>query len=369
MYTVPVSETQKKCGVKSPMRHFLLSSTLLFVSLSSIAAAQTWTYQGTSSCFHYGSNVQCFENGTIKQYATSQDQLDAAFKSGQETGQGVGMLIRAWMAHRRHLELERKDVREQITEYHRATYDVNDEISGYDNAELSALNQLIRLDPFNSASYEQSKASTEKVLLNSANLKPTLEKGLPIILAAKDMKFLKGCLERSQAFYNQLLEISKKQYVFTEFLTAYAESLEANQNSSVPTGTTESHSASSTESELPNLKILAESGNADAQVALAKMYREGSGVTQNAIVAAQWFQSAANLGQTEAQLAIGELLEQGRGVAQDYVHAHMWYNLAAAAGVSEAEARRNSLATKMTPEQLAEAQKLASQWRPTIESK
>jgi len=214
--------------------------------------------------------VQCFENGTIQRYATSQDQIDVALKNGQEAGQGIGVLIQAWIAHRRHLELERKDIREQITEYYHATYDLNDEIAGYDNAELSALNRLIRLDPTRSTLYEQSRVSTEKVLSNSANLKPTLEKGLPVIQAAKDMKFLKGCLERSQEFYNKLLDISKKQYVFTEFITAYAGSLEANLSASPPTGTVHLNSSGSGESELPSLRELAESGNADAQATLGK---------------------------------------------------------------------------------------------------
>jgi TPR repeat protein len=99
------------------------------------------------------------------------------------------------------------------------------------------------------------------------------------------------------------------------------------------------------------------------------MYRDGSGVTQNVAIAAKWFKSAANLGRAESQLDIGELYEAGRGIAQDYVQAHMWYNLAAAAGVPGAEARRNELATKMTPEQLSEAQKFASQWRPNNDIK
>jgi hypothetical protein len=313
--------------------------------------------------------VQCFENGTIQRYATSQDQFDVALKNGQEAGQGIGVLIQAWIAHRRHLELERKDIREQITEYYHATYDLNDEIASYDNAELSALNRLIRLDPSRSTLYEQNRVSTEKVLSNSANLKPTLEKGLPVIQAAKDMKFLKGCLERSQEFYNKLLDISKKQYVFTEFITAYAGSLEANLSASPPTGTVQLNTSGSGKSELPSLRELAESGNADAQATLGKMYRDGSGVTQNVAIAAKWFKLAANRGRAESQLDIGELYEAGQGIAQDYVQAHMWYNLAAAAGVPGAEARRNELAAKMTPEQLSEAQKLASQWRPSTDMK
>jgi len=247
-----------------------LSSVLLFAFLSPFAASQTWTFQGSSSCFHSGTDVQCFEIATVQRYATNREQLEAAITNGQETTQDIDVLIHAWIAHRRHLEIERGDIREQITEYYHATYDLNDEISGYDNAELSALNRLIYLDPSRSALYEQSKVSTEKVLSDSANLKPTLEKGLPVMLAAKDMKFLRSCLERSQSFYNRLLDISKKQYVFTEFITAYAGSLEANLSASPPTGTVHLNSSGSGESELPSLRELAESGNADAQATLGK---------------------------------------------------------------------------------------------------
>ncbi|MGO9938882.1 MAG: hypothetical protein ACLPH3_14535 [Terracidiphilus sp.] len=79
--------------------------------------------------------------------------------------------------------------------------------------------------------------------------------------------------------------------------------------------------------------------------------------------------SAAVQGNAESQLALGELYEDGHGVVQDFVQAHMWYNLAASAGTPEAESRRDALATKMTREQLSDAQKLASQWRPDATQK
>jgi hypothetical protein len=63
---------------------------------------------------------------------------------------------------------------------------------------------------------------------------------------------------------------------------------------------------------------------------------------------------------------------KGQGVAQDYVQAHKWMNLAAANfSASESERRegavtsRDRLAAKMTPAQIAEAQKLARQWQDT----
>jgi len=61
----------------------------------------------------------------------------------------------------------------------------------------------------------------------------------------------------------------------------------------------------------------------------------------------------------------------GSGVPQDYVQAHMWCNLAASQYPdTEAEKRDNAAefrdrtAALMTPAQIAEAQKLAREWKP-----
>jgi uncharacterized protein len=54
----------------------------------------------------------------------------------------------------------------------------------------------------------------------------------------------------------------------------------------------------------------------------------------------------------------------GKGVPQDYVIAHMWLNLAAVDGDKDAAEGRDTLAAKMTPAQIAEAQKLAREWKP-----
>ena len=43
--------------------------------------------------------------------------------------------------------------------------------------------------------------------------------------------------------------------------------------------------------------------------------------------------------------------------------AHMWLNLAAAKGDTDAIKNRDRVATKMTPAQIAEAQKLAREWK------
>lgn len=62
----------------------------------------------------------------------------------------------------------------------------------------------------------------------------------------------------------------------------------------------------------------------------------------------------------------------GVGVPQDYVQAHMWANLAASqSGPAIASLRdlRDRVAAKMTPAQIAEAQRLATDWKPTAEAK
>ena len=65
-----------------------------------------------------------------------------------------------------------------------------------------------------------------------------------------------------------------------------------------------------------------------------------------------------------AQFSLGVMYSKGRGVPQDYVQAHMWVNLAAAQGIEDARELRDILAELMTPAQIAEAQRLAREWKP-----
>jgi TPR repeat protein len=59
------------------------------------------------------------------------------------------------------------------------------------------------------------------------------------------------------------------------------------------------------------------------------------------------------------------MYEWGYGVPQDYAQAHMWFNLAGASGDADAIKKRDTIARKMTPDQIAEAQRLAREWKPT----
>ena len=53
----------------------------------------------------------------------------------------------------------------------------------------------------------------------------------------------------------------------------------------------------------------------------------------------------------------------GLGVPQDNVQAYAWLSVAAAGGDKDAIGNRNRIAPKMTPAQIAEAQKLAREWK------
>jgi hypothetical protein len=108
----------------------------------------------------------------------------------------------------------------------------------------------------------------------------------------------------------------------------------------------------------------AKQGFAHAQHDIGVMYAKGLGVPQDYAEAAKWYRLAADQGDDYAQDNLGTLYAQGLGVPQDYVRALMWFNLAARTGSQEAVDNRDHAARLMTPAQIAEAQKLASEWKP-----
>lgn len=118
----------------------------------------------------------------------------------------------------------------------------------------------------------------------------------------------------------------------------------------------------------------AEQGFAPAQDALGLMYYFGHGVPQDYAAAVVWLRQAADQQWAAGQLGLGFMYANGVGVPQDYVLAHMWFNLVATAigpsaeQQSDAIKRRDDVAAKMTPDQIAEAQKMAREWKPVRKS-
>jgi uncharacterized protein len=115
------------------------------------------------------------------------------------------------------------------------------------------------------------------------------------------------------------------------------------------------------------LRPLADSGNAGAQLRLASIYFWGGhGVPQDPAQAALWYRKAADQGNALAQAHLGLTYEHGYGVPRDPVIARMWLNLAVsrAPSLSSAVKLRKEVAAKMTPAQVAEAKRLAEEWKP-----
>ena len=104
---------------------------------------------------------------------------------------------------------------------------------------------------------------------------------------------------------------------------------------------------------------LAKQGLAAAQFNLGLMYAFGRGVPQDYKAAVKWYRLAAEQGDADAQNNLGNAYGRGQGVIQDNVYAHMWLNIAASSGHKLARKNRDIIVKRMTPAQIAEAQKLA----------
>lgn len=86
-----------------------------------------------------------------------------------------------------------------------------------------------------------------------------------------------------------------------------------------------------------SLKTLAESGDAQAQFALAFMYDKGESIRRDYAAAAKWYRSAARQGIAFAQYRLGQLYELGQGVSRDREQAVELYREAADQGFSKAQ--------------------------------
>ncbi len=76
--------------------------------------------------------------------------------------------------------------------------------------------------------------------------------------------------------------------------------------------------------------------------------------------------SCCGSGDPLGQKLLGDMYRHGRGVPQVFISAHMWFNLAAARASGTlrdlAINCRNEVEAKMTPAEIAEAQRMAHEW-------
>jgi TPR repeat protein len=120
-----------------------------------------------------------------------------------------------------------------------------------------------------------------------------------------------------------------------------------------------------------SLQRQAERGSSHAQAVLCFMYSRGQGVPQNYREAAYWCGRAADQGNPEGQYLLGLMYDKGQGVRSSFPRAYIWLDLAAARVSGNRRDLfyriRDSVATKMTPDQITVAQRAALEWAPLSE--
>jgi len=118
----------------------------------------------------------------------------------------------------------------------------------------------------------------------------------------------------------------------------------------------------------PPLRERAVKGDADAQFTLGKNYEAGrGGLKKDYAEAASWYLKSAEQGNAYAEASLGILYRAGKGVPRDEVQAEMWF-LISAERCAEGDRdtifeMRDSVAAHLTPQQLAEAKRLAQEWK------
>jgi hypothetical protein len=108
----------------------------------------------------------------------------------------------------------------------------------------------------------------------------------------------------------------------------------------------------------------ADQGEARAQVSLGYCYDTGRGVDQDHANASNWYRKAADQGNADGQSNLGACYANGTGVIKDYVEAYKWDHLASAQGSETAKQFLQHLEQRMTPEQIADGQRLAREFNP-----
>ena len=107
----------------------------------------------------------------------------------------------------------------------------------------------------------------------------------------------------------------------------------------------------------------AKQGDANMQFFLGRLYREpGEVVAQDREEAVLWFSRAAEQGHAAAKFNLGVMYLNGEGILVDMVQAHKWLTLAAASGNKDALKDIQIAESRMSQEQIKEAQRLASEW-------
>lgn len=103
----------------------------------------------------------------------------------------------------------------------------------------------------------------------------------------------------------------------------------------------------------------ADAGDARAQWYVGLRFQEGLVLPKDYKKAVSYFRLSAEQGDDWGQNQLGLAYRDGKGVIQHYQIAHMWLNISSSNGNPVATSERAKLETRMSKEQIADAQDLA----------
>ena len=104
-----------------------------------------------------------------------------------------------------------------------------------------------------------------------------------------------------------------------------------------------------------------QSGNAARQNTIELL----DGASFRGIATLQQLRTRAEQGKADAPNNLGRIYAKGEGVPKALVTAYMWFNLSAVQGDEYGKTARVLMETMMTPDQIAEAQRLTKEWIST----
>ncbi|MCJ2094128.1 hypothetical protein MKK67_16745 [Methylobacterium sp. J-072] len=110
----------------------------------------------------------------------------------------------------------------------------------------------------------------------------------------------------------------------------------------------------------------AEQGHARSMHNLAVLYAENPAANgkPDFASAASWFRQGAEFGVRDSQYNLAVLYARGLGLTQDLVQSYAWFSAAAAQGDDDAAKKRDDVANKLNPADLASAKSLAATFKP-----
>lgn len=109
-------------------------------------------------------------------------------------------------------------------------------------------------------------------------------------------------------------------------------------------------------------------GHAEAQYNLGVMHQNGWGVPLDEDEGIKWYRLAADQGVVGALLALGRVYAMDYSDKFDAIEAYKWFSLATKLGDIDAKAKLEFVASRMSSEQIAEAEDHVNIWVKSHES-